>query len=74
MRFAGRKFDKDGNAIEWWTPETIREYEKLAQCFVDQYNGYLVPGLEDFNIYVSNRALQGNSNLLNMQKIQLNIL
>lgn len=55
VRFAGRKYDKNGNAIEWWTQETINKYEELAQCFVNQYNSYLVPGLEE-NIYVSSRA------------------
>lgn len=54
IHFAGRKFNKNGNAIEWWTSETIKNYEKIAQCFVDQYNGYLVPGLSD--VYVSSRA------------------
>jgi predicted metalloendopeptidase len=54
--FTGRKYDKDGNAVEWWTQSTINKYEKLAQCFVDQYNSYLVPGLEDSKAYVSNHA------------------
>lgn len=49
--FAGRKYDKNGNAVQWWTQKTIDKYELLAQCFVDQYNGYLVPGLEE-NIHV----------------------
>lgn len=52
----GRKYDKNGNAVDWWTQETINKYEDKTQCFVNQYNSYLVPGLEDENIYVSSRA------------------
>lgn len=55
----GRKYDKNGNAIEWWTQKTINNYEEKAQCFVDQYNGYLVPGLE--NVYVNGKLSLGEN-------------
>ncbi|XP_051161413.1 endothelin-converting enzyme 1-like [Leptopilina boulardi] len=40
----GRKFDKNGNDISWWSNEMIGEYEKRAKCFVDHYNNYKVDG------------------------------
>ena len=38
----GRKFDGKGNLVEWWSPATNTEFEKRAQCVVDQFNGYEV--------------------------------
>ncbi len=40
----GRKFALDGNLREWWTPEDASEFEKRAQCFIDQYSSYTVAG------------------------------
>ncbi|XP_051168246.1 neprilysin-1-like isoform X5 [Leptopilina boulardi] len=40
----GRKYDKNGNDIPWWSNETIAEYDKRAKCFVDHYNNYKVDG------------------------------
>jgi putative endopeptidase len=36
----GRKFDKNGNLTEWWKKEDAQNFEKAAQCVVDQYGGY----------------------------------
>jgi endothelin-converting enzyme/putative endopeptidase len=38
----GRQFDAKGNLSEWWTPKVNDEFEKRAQCVVDQYNHYPV--------------------------------
>ena len=38
----GRKFDGKGNLVSWWTPATDAEFEKRAQCVVDQFNRYEV--------------------------------
>ena len=38
----GRKYDAKGNLSMWWTPGTNKEFEKRAQCVIDQYNGYEV--------------------------------
>lgn len=36
----GRKFDADGSRRDWWTAASGTEFEKRAQCVVDQFNGY----------------------------------
>jgi predicted metalloendopeptidase len=46
----GRQFDKNGNLVEWWAPETKKAYLEKAQCIIDQYGNYTVPEL---NINVS---------------------
>ena len=38
----GRKFDAKGNLSLWWSPATNLEFEKRAQCVIDQFNNYEV--------------------------------
>lgn len=40
LSLIGRRYDEDGNAIRWWSERMINEYEKKADCFVDQFNEY----------------------------------
>lgn len=50
----GRQFDKNGNLVEWWAPETKKAYLEKAQCIIDQYGNYTVPEL---GINVSTKGL-----------------
>lgn len=36
----GRKYDAKGDLIDWWTEQDGKEFEKRAQCFVEQYAAY----------------------------------
>jgi endothelin-converting enzyme/putative endopeptidase len=36
----GRQFDAKGNLRDWWSPPVGKDFEKRAQCVVEQYNGY----------------------------------
>ncbi|ULT91740.1 hypothetical protein L3Y34_009417 [Caenorhabditis briggsae] len=36
----GRKRDEKGKKRDWWTPEDSKEYDRRAQCLIDQYNNY----------------------------------
>jgi endothelin-converting enzyme/putative endopeptidase len=38
----GRQFDAKGNLRDWWTKEDSEQFEKRAQCIVDQYAQYVV--------------------------------
>jgi endothelin-converting enzyme/putative endopeptidase len=38
----GRQFDAKGNLRDWWTKEDGAEFEKRAQCIVDQYATYTI--------------------------------
>ncbi|KAF5303211.1 hypothetical protein FQA39_LY10124 [Lamprigera yunnana] len=39
----GRQFDKDGNLVDWWAPQTKEAFIKKAQCIIDQYGNYTLP-------------------------------
>lgn len=41
----GRQFDKNGNLVDWWAPDTRKAFVKKAQCIIDQYSNYSVPEL-----------------------------
>ncbi len=38
----GRQFDAKGNLKDWWTKQDAAEFEKRAQCVVDQYAQYTI--------------------------------
>ena len=38
----GRQFDAKGNLRDWWTKDDSAQFEKRAQCVVDQYAQYVV--------------------------------
>ncbi len=38
----GRKFDKDGNLREWWTPDDAKRFNERAEVLVKQYDQFIV--------------------------------
>jgi putative endopeptidase len=38
---AGRRFDAEGNLRDWWTGQDSKAFDERAQCFVDEYNGFM---------------------------------
>lgn len=45
----GRKFDGQGNLRDWWTEADAREFERRAECFVQQYSQYPTIGGVNLN-------------------------
>lgn len=41
----GRKYDLNGNDNMWWTNQTIGEYEKRTDCFIQHYDSYVLPNI-----------------------------
>ncbi len=43
----GRQFDADGNLKDWWQKKDEEKFNKLADCFVNEYGGFSpVPGIK----------------------------
>jgi endothelin-converting enzyme/putative endopeptidase len=38
----GSQFDADGNLKNWWTPKDKEQFDKLEQCFVNEYDSFVV--------------------------------
>ena len=41
----GRQVDKDGNALKWWTEDSITGFESQKQCIVNQADRYVMPSV-----------------------------
>lgn len=39
----GSQFDGEGNLKNWWTNETLQEFNKRKKCFIDQYSAIKDP-------------------------------
>jgi len=38
----GSQFDADGNLRDWWTPKDKEQFNKLEECFVNEYDSFVV--------------------------------
>ncbi|XP_011705369.1 PREDICTED: neprilysin-like, partial [Wasmannia auropunctata] len=38
----GNEFNKEGNLMDWWEPETKKRFLKKAECIIHQYGNYTV--------------------------------
>jgi endothelin-converting enzyme/putative endopeptidase len=38
----GSQFDADGNLKNWWTDKDKKQFDELEQCFIDEYDGFVV--------------------------------
>ena len=53
----GRQFDGKGNLRDWWTPTVNAEFERRAQCVVDQFSGYVAVD----NIHLNGKLTEGEN-------------
>ncbi|KAI9043716.1 M13 family metallopeptidase [Aspergillus affinis] len=58
---AGRHYDENGNYTDWWDDKTVEGFEKRAQCFVDQYSNFIVPGEDSEPLHVNGRLTLGEN-------------
>jgi endothelin-converting enzyme/putative endopeptidase len=58
---AGRKYDKNGNLRDWWTPQDAKQFEARAQCIRNQYGKYTV--VDDIKV---NSALSSGEDIADL--------
>jgi endothelin-converting enzyme len=58
---SGRHYDQNGNYTGWWDNSTIQAFKGKAQCFVDQYEKFTVPGLDDKPLHVNGYLTLGEN-------------
>ncbi|PKX88500.1 M13 family metallopeptidase [Aspergillus novofumigatus IBT 16806] len=57
----GRHYDQTGNYTDWWDEKTVQGFEERAQCFVDQYSNFTVPGENEEPLHVNGRLTLGEN-------------
>ena len=45
----GAQYDAAGNLVNWWQPDTERQFKQRTQCVIDQYSRYEVSGGTQLN-------------------------
>ncbi|KAF2275386.1 zincin [Westerdykella ornata] len=57
----GRHYDQNGNYTDWWTEKTVREFEKRAECFIEQYANFSIEGPDGRPLHVNGRLTLGEN-------------
>jgi len=57
----GKKFDSNGKYSNWWTNSTEAEFDKLSQCFIDQYGNYTVEDNKGNKININGKLTLGEN-------------
>jgi putative endopeptidase len=45
----GAQYDALGNLVNWWQPDTAKQFQQRTQCVIDQYSSYEVSGNTKLN-------------------------
>ncbi|KAF7995392.1 hypothetical protein HCN44_006499 [Aphidius gifuensis] len=54
----GKQRDANGNVFDWWSNSTNKQYNKKAQCIIDQYGNYTV---KEINMNINGVNTQGEN-------------
>lgn len=57
----GRHYDINGNLTDWWPQATVDEFEKRAQCFVEQYSEFTIDAPGGEKIHVNGKLTLGEN-------------
>lgn len=47
--------------MDWWNNKTVQSFKEKAQCFIEQYHEFTVPGLDDKPLHVNGRLTLGEN-------------
>ncbi|KAH6622032.1 peptidase family M13 [Boeremia exigua] len=57
----GRHYDQNGNYTDWWSNSTVDSFRERAECFVNQYSNFSVPGTDGKPLHVNGRLTLGEN-------------
>jgi putative endopeptidase len=58
---SGRKFDADGNLVDWWTAEDGKAFEERAACTEKQYAGYVAVKDQQGEVHLNGKLTLGEN-------------
>jgi len=57
----GKDYDKNGKLSNWWTNSTTEEFNKLTQCYIEQYGNYTVDGTDGIKLNINGKLTLGEN-------------
>jgi len=57
----GRQYDSKGKLRNWWSNSTLEEFNKLTQCFIDQYESYYIEDKKGNKYYIKGKLTLGEN-------------
>lgn len=63
--FVGRKYNKDGDLVNWWSNSSNEAFENKSQCFIKQYSSFEAYGKKVRNF--TNTCAKLNTNLTSIE-------
>lgn len=57
----GRHYDQNGNYTDWWSDATVKAFKDKAECFVNQYSNFTIPGPDDKPLHINGRLTLGEN-------------
>ena len=58
---SGRQYNEAGNYTDWWDNSTIQAFKEKAECFVEQYHNYTIPGPDEEPLHINGRLTLGEN-------------
>ncbi|KAI8378901.1 hypothetical protein BD560DRAFT_388888 [Blakeslea trispora] len=58
---SGRKYDGNGNLVDWWTSETSSKFDERTTCFVNQYSKFNITGPDNKIVNVNGNLTLGEN-------------
>ena len=57
----GRHYNQHGAFSDWWTNDTVKQFEARAECFVKQYSEYYVLDKDGKKLHVNGKLTLGEN-------------
>ncbi|KAK3380961.1 hypothetical protein B0H63DRAFT_501775 [Podospora didyma] len=54
----GRKYDNRGRLVDWWTNASLAEYQRHADCFIDEFSNFTVKGIFGQTVHINGAMTQ----------------
>ncbi|OBZ85354.1 Membrane metallo-endopeptidase-like 1 [Choanephora cucurbitarum] len=58
---SGRKFDGNGNLVDWWTNDTSSRFEEKTTCFINQYGKFNITSPDNKIVNVNGKLTLGEN-------------
>ncbi|WWC60905.1 uncharacterized protein I303_103481 [Kwoniella dejecticola CBS 10117] len=56
---SGSQYDEKGRLRDWWTKQTVKDFEERAQCVASQYSRFYVYDADGNKVYVNGNLTNG---------------